>query len=219
MRRVLLSVLAVTVLAGQASAGLSFTLDKSAALKLSAVQWSDAGGLNMMAPPTDDVDVYQTGGPMQGQVGFYGGLDDTDGNLFAWVRIGVGDYPGGVGAVIGTNDLSSYDDYRQFLANDEDDIWQVRLYVQTSSEYAQTPTWHTLAPGENVVLSLSLGGISGLNDVTDIGFLVGGSLTGLSDNPSDPDVFHISTVVPLPGAAILGLLGFAVAGLRLRKQT
>ncbi len=202
----------------------SFTLSKDAALKLGAVEWSDAvwpGGFNVFAPVTDDRWIYQSSGLMQGQVGFYGMLDDTNADSRAWVRIGASGYPGGVDAVIGTHDLSGYASYDLFVANDDDDIWMVKLYVRTSSSYLESDVWTTVGPGGSIVGSLELTGLAGLSAVTDIGLIVGNHLTGLDGNPSDPDVFHISTTpvpVPAPGAMALTMLGMGLlAGWRRRE--
>jgi hypothetical protein len=214
----LLSVLVVGLLAGQASGGPSFTLDKDSAMKLIAVEWSDATwpfGFNRFGGATDDASMYG-GGPMQGVVGYIGILDDTNADSFASVRIGAKDYPGGVTAVIGTHDLSGYDDYELFLANDNDDPWEVKLYVETSSDYRENANWMTLTSGSHTTLTLGFTGLGGLTDVTDIGFLVAGSFQA-AGGPSDPDVFHISAVaVPAPGAFMLVLLGLGI-GLKWRR--
>jgi len=218
--------LIIALSGGLASAGpTSFTLNKTAALKLGAVEWSDAawpGGFNLLAPVTDDRWTYQSSGLMQGQVGFYGHLDDTDGDSFASVRIGASGYPGGVDAVLMTHDLSTYASYDLIVANDNDDVWSVKLYVRTSSSYRESSAWTTIGAGTSSAGSLDLSGLSDLDAVTDIGLLIGGALTGLGGNPSDPDVFHISVapvasapgpgVVPVPGALALALSGLAWLG-------
>jgi hypothetical protein len=62
--------------------------------------------------------------------------------------------------------------------------------------------------------TLLLNGSFDFANVTDIGLQVRGNFSGGS--PSNPDVFHISAV-PIPGAALLGVLGLFAAGVKLRR--
>lgn len=96
----------------------------------------------------------------------------------------------------------SYSSFGMYLANDDDDEWLVRPYL-TGATYT-VPEYTELADGQTVFVSLS--DISGT--VTGYGFEVIG--TRGSDN------FHISAV-PIPGAALLGLLGLTAAGVKLRR--
>jgi len=224
MKRVLLSALVVGLLAGQASAGLSFTFNKSAALMLQEISHSPSSGVfSDLYLVTTDLDAYSGDSGMRGQVGYMGLLDATKTQKEAWMRIGATSTTSPtVDSVLGTalgtaptHNLAAYDEYRLFLANDNNSNWWVQLFIETATTNSRQSGQVTLGPGESTTLRLDLTGLSALNNVTAIGFDIGGTMTG-GVNPSDPDVFHISAV-PVPAASILGLLGLGVAGLKLRK--
>ena len=137
-----------------------------------------------------------------------------------------------------TNDLSSFTGYQLTFWNDNQSDWLVNLYMNTGftdAQYNQTNyyyqnSWTTLAPGQSATLTLDFsnaetwGGVysggysavANLTQVTNIGFNVGGNMGGGGSNPSVTDTAHIS-VVPVPAALILGILGLSAAGIKLRK--
>lgn len=200
MKRVLLTVLVVGLLAGQASAAL-YELDKVAALQFTngVVTGPDTGTLTLV---TQDELAY--GGPMSGAVGYVGFLDESvlDPDGLALITIS---------ALSDAGISGSYDGYTAYFQNDDDDAIQVRLYVVDSggtyvSPYAvlNSSAWLTL------VQPLDFDG-----DVTDIGFQLLYDKF-LPNAGSDPDFFHVSAV-PVPGAVLLGMLGLVAAGVRLRR--
>jgi hypothetical protein len=204
MKRVLLSAVVVGLFAGPALAGL-YTLDTATALQFtnwsaSSVSAGDLGARLVWA--TTSSSVY--GGTMQGKVGWVGFLMDDYGvgDNYATMTIGAGNDAGLSG---------SYTGYQAFLANDDDDPWDVQLFIQTAAgKFVSGFT--TLAGGSNAVLTLNTAFDFG--DVKDFGFEVRGDFSGGS--PSNPDAFKISAV-PIPGAALLGALGLFAAGLKLRR--
>jgi len=215
MKRFLLLSMVLGLFAGQASAG-PYTLTQAYALTLDDVAYSDGGAMDALSPTTS-TDTY--GLAMQGQVGFFGSLDDTDGgDKLASVTMG------DPGANLSLN-LSSqgYTEYRLFMANDDDDLWSVALYIKTLDGLDQTPFVELAGySSATLVLDFATFGIvdAELADVDDIGFIIQGDLkfSGSSNPgyPSDPDFYHVS-VVPVPAAVILGLLGLGVAGWKLRR--
>ncbi len=211
MKRFLLLTVVLAMMAGQANAAM-YTLTEAYALTLDDVAYSDAGGLNFMpsTSPTTNNTTYNGGGPMQEEVGFFGSLDDTDADSYAWVKMG------DPGADLNL-DLSAYTDYLLPVANDDQDKWDVRLHL-TAGGTEYTSAWTELAAVSDYDLVWDISGISGLSDVDDIGFYIRGHLIGpgTTGYPSDPDAYHIS-VVPVPAAVILGVLGLAVAGWKLRR--
>jgi hypothetical protein len=68
---------------------------------------------------------------------------------------------------------------------------------------------------EKQTLTWVFSSIPDTDDIDDIGFYIKDDFLG-GDYPSDPDAYHIS-VVPVPGAVLLGILGLGVAGIKLRK--
>lgn len=204
MRCASLSVLVVGWLAGQVSAS-AFTLDKYTALQLHQVSVSP-GDVGLPFWVTDDPTVY--GGPMRGAVGYVGLLWDLNGDSFASTRVGAA----GTAALSSIKAAGSYTAFQLFVANDNDDPWQVRLYVETAgTSYAGSFT--TLTAGTNSTLILDFGTTINFAQVSDLGFEVQGHFLP-GGNPSNPDFFHIS-VVPVPGAFALTLFGLGF-GLRFR---
>ncbi len=200
MKRILLSVSVICLLAGQASAGL-FTLDYSTALSFRQITGGGSSGLLNGVYNGDDPWPYQNEylpaeeypSPMQGAVGFVGSLS---GNL-RWMRIG---------ATTGDFTDPTYDSFGAWLANDDNSAWEVRL---VTNDVAQD-SWTPLAPGESVWLTW------GSAALTMIGFDVRLN-TSLLPKASPSDSFNISAV-PLPAGVLLGMLGLGVAGMKLRKS-
>ena len=204
MKRVRLLVLAVGLLAGQAFADM-YVLDSGTAMQFNTwgVSAGDIGD-KILGPTTNPV-TY--GGPMQGSVGWAGWLMDTTGDHYATMTISAS---GNLGRT------ASYDGFQAFFANDDDDPWDVQLFVQkkTSAGGERTGSgWTSLARGASTFITWNTA--FDFDDVADFGldvrghFLPGGS-------PSNPDAFKISAV-PVPGAVLLGVLGLAAAGVKLRR--
>ena len=190
MKRVLLVAMAIGVLAGQASADMTtFTLNKSQALLLDELSVT---GIGTLLEVTDSLSVYEND-TMLGQVGYYGFLTKA-----SEMTIGATAEDLGLAG-------QSYDGFELWLANDNDDNWEVALYVEGQGTSAFT----ALAPQTSSTLTLDFGSLFALNETTDLGFIVRNTTKG--------DAFHISAVVPTPVAVLLGLLGLGTAGLKLRK--
>jgi hypothetical protein len=209
-RSCLPAMLIFAMLAGQAYGG-PFTLDKYDAMLLRQVSVSapDKGSL---AAVTDVPATY--GETMQGTVGYVGWLWDMDADQYASMKIGAA----GTAALGPIEAAGSYSSFQLFFANDNDDPWSVRLYVDAgSTSYASSYT--ALASGAHATLALDFGTTLDFSQVTDLGFEIQGHFVP-GQKPSNPDYYHISTAavpVPVPGAFGLTLVGLGV-GLRWRRQ-
>jgi hypothetical protein len=224
MKRFILFTLLIGLFAVQANADM-YTMDAITAAQLRAVSWSgdtttgnnEIGyiGYNPGAP-ADWVfgDLASFGATMNLAVGFRGNLDDTTGDGFASVNLGV---PSTNTDLLTTlQGLGSFDGFVLPISNDDQQIWEFRLYVNTKgSNYVSS--WTPLAGlGTKATLSLPFGSSVDFSTLEDIGFMVqfNKATTGGGTNTSDD--FHTS-VVPVPGAILLGILGLSVAGIKLRK--
>ncbi len=200
MKHILLSVAAVCLLAGQASAGL-YTLDYSTALTFNKLAGSGLlnGVYDGLATPPNQWE-YQNPwlpaqaypSPMLGDVGFVGSLSGNQ----SWMRIGAT-------GTFGTGTTSSFG---AWLGNDDQSAWEVRLVANNTPE----STWTSISPGQFLWFDMPVSG-----PLTMIGFEVRLN-TGLTPTPSPSDSFNISAV-PIPAAVLLGMLGLGVAGMKLRK--
>jgi hypothetical protein len=126
-------------------------------------------------------------------------------------------YTGGNPGLTGTG----YDGITSYFQNDDQSRWSVQLfYVSGATEYNSGAFMELLPVGDSIYLSTGapVGGLD-LSTITSIGFRVKGiNMGGTNPNyPSYSDDFHIS-VVPVPAAFLLGLLGLGAAGLKLRKS-
>jgi hypothetical protein len=202
MRRIAALVVVFLFFAAPASAAL-YDLQVSHALQFTSgvVAPTDTGSLDLV---TQSEAAY--GEPMQGAVGYFGQIneDHTDGDTTAVITISAGGNPF-AGA-------TAYTGYRAFVANDNDDPWQYKLYLKTTGGTYESASWTAVAKQASTVLTLNQA--FNTSNVLDIGIKIQGTFG--SGSPSDPDFFHTS-VVPVHGAAILGLLGLGAAGLKLRR--
>ena len=215
MKHILLFALVVGVLAGQASAA-PYVMDKTTAAGLLDVTWSDA------TTPSDNILKYVGYNPgtladriagaslsynetMLYEIGFSGNLTDNTGDLTAWVNIGLANSPTELATVPG-----SFDSFSLAISNDNNQGWQYKLYVQSNKSYLESFIWTPIGADSVDYLTLDLTGFDFGTSLVDIGFIVK-LPTGTLD-----DTFHTS-VVPVPAAVILGILGLGVAGIKLRK--
>lgn len=216
MKRFLLFCMVVGLLAGQASADM-YQMDTTTAkdmLQIGSVSAGDLGALEYVGyndgqSLADEVWGttwnYYGAGTMFYSVGFSGSLFDNDDSGLAQLTIG-----------LSTPGLSgNYAGFMLPLANDNDDIWQYRAYVKVgdSTTYSDSGIWTDLGPGEFTTLIVNFSTGINFNTVTGIGFEI---RWNRSLNDTSGDIFSTS-VVPVPAAVLLGILGLGVVGLKLRK--
>lgn len=149
--------------------------------------------------------------PMRGAIGFQGSLrDGTGGDVSATAEI-YADSPTGLSG-------TGYDGIKAFFANDDDDQWFFELfYVVGGTEYNSGfvgINGSDAGPPHTAYLTapFASAGYLDLAQITNIGFRV--KIDFGTDGASD--TFHVS-VVPVPGAVLLGMLGLSAAGLKLRR--
>lgn len=211
MKRILLLVVVVGLFAGQASADL-YQLGHDTALTLRKIDMTGSGAFmgvfDLTLSPVSIVDEsweydflkaedYEA--PFQGEVGFVGTLSGNG----SWMRIGA------------EGDVGNYTGFRTYVANDNNSIWHVRAFANTSI----SGDWVALRPGESTLLDVSFATEAALETFGfDVMLVMDPTNTYPSDYPSVTDTFHVS-VVPVPGAVLLGLLGMGMAGFKLRKRT
>jgi len=226
MRRILLFCVVVGLFAGQASAGM-YVMDAATAINLRDVTYYNADpsssldwvGYNDGTAWNGDQAGNRVWGsadygfPMYYQVGFGGDLKDSSvGIPLASVDIGAAGNTNGV--LTALQGLGSFDSYGLYIANDNDDSWEYRLYADINGTPYRSGSWTLLSKETHTFLTLSFGGLKafgvspGYTGLTDIGFEIRAT--------KYTDTYHTS-VVPVPGAVILGLLGLGVVGWKLRK--
>ncbi len=224
MKGKLIIVLCVAVfcISGSSAFGNMYTFDSATASQLRAVSFSDGGATNYLNwvgyndgtgnDPQDGIPVYNPdlvtyGANMFYNVGFSGNLADTtsDPDKVASVKVGAL----GLGVLSQIKLAGTIHDFYLPISNDDDDTWEVMLYAEGASPYSTG--WVPLLGDTQTTLWLNFG-VSGINfnTLTDIGF----GIRSVAANPNDN--FHVS-VVPVPGAVLLGVLGLAAAGIKLRK--
>jgi len=204
MKRAWLTIWIVGLVAGQA-AGSMYVLDAATALKFThySVSSGDAGQVLLV---TTNLAAYNPPAPyvMEGAVGYVGYLwpNSLQGHTYAVITISAD----GTGGVSGTYT----DGYGALLANDDDEVWDVRLFVTTTDDntvYSDGGSFTTLA-SHSALTWFAVPGPLDFSQVKDFGFEIGTERF---------DGFHISAV-PVPGAALLGALGLLTAGARLRRS-
>jgi hypothetical protein len=205
--------LAILVLPAVATAEI-YEMDASTAadMRLLGVSPGDRGDLDYVGynpgSPADKVfgiaTEYGAGqNNMTYAVGFTGGINDDNQSGSAELVIGL-ERPGLSG---------NYDAYVLPIANDDDDVFKYRSFIVTS-QGAITSNWTSgIGTGDTTTLTIDTTGID-YSDITSIGFVIQWDRS-LNGNRAGDD--YNTSVVPVPGAILLGLLGMSAAGMKLRR--
>ena len=210
MRRFLLIGVMVGLFAGQASAALYYQMDATTAagMRLLSVSAGDTATLDYVGYHPGDVgsrvfgiDAGYGGATFIEVVGFSGQLKMFSADDSAIATIG-----------LASPTLSgTFDGFLLPVANDNNQTWRFEAYVTAGATVYSA--WAQLAPGGTAALLVNTGSIN-FSTVTGIGFDIEWK-PSLGGNSASDD-FHAS-VVPVPAAFLLGLLGMGVAGLKLRR--
>jgi hypothetical protein len=222
MKRFLLFTLVISLFAVQANADM-YKMDAPTAADMRLVKTStgDLGELEYVGYNPGgtldhvygDLTEYGAGeGAMAYAVGFTGNVRDNNASGIARVSLGL------IDPVFAEN---SYEGFLLPVANDDDDTWLYRAYVTTVTGGVPDDTAATiysgwsdgLGLGEHTNLVALTPGLD-YSTVTGIGFEIRWA-RALNNNRTGDD--YNTSVVPVPAAVILGILGMGAAGLKLRK--
>ena len=222
MKRFLLFTLVISLFAVQANADM-YMMDTPTAADMRMVKQTNGGdiaNLEYVGYKPGGVlnkvygirNEYGAGeGSMGYNIGFTGDLIDNDASGSASISLGLID-PGLSG---------SFEGFLLPVMNDDDDIWLYRAYVTTVTGGIPDDTAATIYSGWSTGLGLGqhanlVALTPGLDysTVTGIGFEIKWARS-LNNNRTGDD--YNTSVVPVPAAVILGILGMGVAGLKLRK--
>jgi hypothetical protein len=206
MKRILLSIFVIGLVAGQASAGLYIPTNADIqTFRTVTVSAGDQGTLNSIILKNGTLVYGQDYGyntPMSGAVGFVGFLNNDDGgqelDTTAYMEI------------TGRVQATQVTGFEMYLQNDDQSTYKMGLVGNGTqgtlailqTHQGQVFTMNFLTPVDNPV----------------IGFVIEMDRT-LNGAPSRGDNWYASaaTPVPIPAAFVLGMLGLGVAGVRLRK--
>ncbi len=212
MKRILLLVATVGLLTGSVFADM-FEMDAVTAADMRMISSSgspDVANLfyvgykpgDLAADRITGTDPFY-GDTMKYAVGFSGELKDFSLDDSATITIG-----------LSSPDLTgSYDGFSLPISNDDNQNWKYQAYVKTDSA-TYTSDWEQVGPNQTGTLEVDTPIGTDFSTVSEIGFLIEWKPSINGDSLSDD--FHTS-VVPVPGAVLLGLIGLSAAGLRLRR--
>ena len=211
--RLLIMTFAICVIATPVMADM-YQLDAATADDMRLIYWTDDATLNYVGyntgfdliPPTN---LYGSTTNIL-TVCFTGNIADTDGAGIADAYIGL-NY---------TIDLSKYDEgFLLPIANDNGDTWQYKAYVTAGTDVTtntvESTSWLTLDQDSAGAVWVGYDS-SAFTQSSSLGFMIRWDQSIPANLNKTGDQFATS-VVPVPAAVILGMLGLGVAGLKLRK--
>ena len=202
MKRLLFGLLVCALMATPVLALPTFAFTSQAEL-LSFVRFPGlSSGPTSTLTQIDPGTPYDDGTAMAGSVGYVGGVQGSLASL-GYVGIGLASY-----------DLSGYGAFEMRVNNDNDDIWQYRLFVRTATEGPIYSAWtpingYVAGPPQSALLTLDISGLTNLANVNRIGLQIGAYRN---------DYYHTSITIPAPGAILLGSLGVGLVGWLKRRR-
>jgi hypothetical protein len=151
-----------------------------------------------------DYSEYGAGaGNMTYAVGFSGNMNDNDQSGLVQLTMGLSN-PGLSG---------TYDGFLLPIANDDDDVWNYRAYVTTAGGPTYSAWTVGVLPGSNQTLFVSTFGLD-YEGVTGIGFEMEFARSVNAGAAGDD---YAVSVVPVPGAVLLGMFGLSIVGVKMRR--
>ncbi len=222
MKRIVLFTLVIGLFAVQADADM-WQVDRDTALLLTNYKVDPSSSPDTVGSLNIYDGYHSDYGPMSGLVGFEGGKQYDKATLdYEITAMVFGDVTSL--SLSGTG----YDGITSYFQNDNDNYYSVQLLFNIGGSIGSTgflsggntyiSSYHELAPSGGTAWPTVDYANLDLSDIDYIGFRVLAENVGLQvdDYPSQGDSFHIS-MVPVPGAVILGILGLGVVGIKLRK--
>lgn len=211
----ILSLIILVISALPASADM-YEMDRDTAALLTVQSHSDAEGThttyyvgyNPGAPGDLILGSGHYAAEMNYAVGFYGNLQTDYQEDIASVYWGLGPNHGLTG---------EYEGFILPISNDNQQVWEFMAYVVTDAGTFRSNPVVSLT-GQQTTTTLALNQAFDFADVLDIGFIVQFNKATTGEGTNSSDDYHVS-VVPVPAAMLLGLLGLGTAGMRLRRKS